>query len=187
MDPAEGDRRDAGLLAQVAAGDREGALMALYRRHGGAVLRLGVRELGDRGQAEDLVQETFVRVWRSAERFDPELSTARGWILMIARRVAIDQRRRAAVRPVGTELDAAPELAAPDEDVLERLARSEAVDAALAGLEAPHREVLELSFRSDLANAEIAERLGVPIGTVRSRTFYALRAMRGVLEGSLRA
>lgn len=187
MDLADSDRRDAALLAQVAAGDRDRALMALYRGHGGAVLRLGVRELGDRGQAEDLVQETFVRVWRSAERFDPELSTPRGWILMIARRVVIDLRRRAAVRPRGTAFEDAPELAAPDEDVLERLARSDAVDAALAGLDAPHREVLELSFRCDLPNAEIAERLGVPVGTVRSRTFYALRALRGVLEGSLRA
>lgn len=178
----DADRVEAELLARVAAGDRDGALVDLYRRHAGALLRLGVRLLGDREGAEELVQETFVRVWRSAGTFDPSRSTVRGWIFMIARRVAIDQHRRASARPKLTGADVPEEIAAPGDDLQERVARDDVVRDALRALPVKHREVLELSFDRDLADGDIAQRLGIPVGTVRSRTFYALRALRGELS-----
>jgi RNA polymerase sigma-70 factor (ECF subfamily) len=170
------------LLALVAAGDHERAFGALYDAFAGELYRLGLRLLGDRGQAEELVQETFVRLWRSAARYDPQRARVRGFTFMIAKRIAIDLMRRASARP---RLVAGPEDALADarvEDEVERVMREFEVRDALASLSHKHREVLELSFDEDLADTQIAERLGVPIGTVRSRTYYALRALRVALE-----
>jgi len=87
------------LMARMASGDNGDPMVALYELYGGRVFGLGVRLLGDRGQAEEMVQETFVRLWRSARRFDPEKGSVRTFTFTIARRVAIDLRRRSAARP----------------------------------------------------------------------------------------
>ena len=100
------DVREAALLARVAAGEREGPLGELYDRYGPRLYGLGMRLLGDATLAEELVQETFVRLWRSAGRFDPEQGSVRIWTWMLARRVAIDLQRRAAVRPRSAVADA---------------------------------------------------------------------------------
>lgn len=181
------DREEAQLLAQVAAGDRGEPLVALYRSYAGRIHRLGLRTLGDPGQAEDLVQETFVRLWQSAPRFDAERGSVRAFVFTLAQRAAVDQLRRASVRPrlvAAAQDGSVPEPVDPvgGEELVERVAQEFTVREAVQRLSPKHREVVELTFDEDLSDAQIADRLGVPVGTVRSRTYYALRALRLDLE-----
>ena len=172
------------LLHRVAAGDRGDALVALYRAYSPGINRLGIRVLHDPGHAEELVQETFVRLWQSAHRFDSARGSARTFTFTIAQRVAIDLLRRASVRPrlVAAVPDEARSATSDGGGRVERIADEFLVRDALEGLSDKHREVIEMSFDEDLADAQIAARLGVPVGTVRSRTYYALRALRLELE-----
>jgi RNA polymerase sigma-70 factor, ECF subfamily len=170
---------DAALMARIAAGEREEPLIELYERYGTHLYRFGRRRLGDGNDAEELVQETFVRLWRAAGRFDPGRSSVRSFVYMLAERVAVDLHRRAAARPAAAALDPAtapPEPAdgAEQERTLLGLEVREALDA----LDDRHREVLELGYRGELTQSEIADRLDVPLGTVKSRTYHALRALR---------
>ena len=167
---------DADLLAAVANGDRGDPLRELYRRYTSRVYGLGVQLLSERGLAEELVQETFVRVWRNAGRFDPARGSPATFIFTIARRLAIDLWRRPSSRPI--EID--PPL--PSEDHVDRLVVGLGVRDALDSLTEPHRQVLELSYRDHLKQGEIAEKLGIPLGTVKTRTYHALRSLRSALE-----
>ena len=167
---------DAELLGAVADGDRGDPLRELYRRYASRVYGLGVQLLSDRGLAEELVQETFVRVWRNAGRFDPARGSPATFIFTIARRLAIDLWRRPSSRPI--EFD--PPL--PSEDHVDRLVVGLGVRDALDSLTEPHRQVLELSYRDHLKQGEIAEKLGIPLGTVKTRTYHALRSLRSALE-----
>lgn len=168
---------EARLLSLVAAGDRDEALVELYGRYARRVYGLGVRLLGDRGLAEELVQETFLRLWRSAPRFDPARSSVRTFVFTLARRTAIDLRRRR--RGPLDHLQPEP----PDDDGdFEALLVSLDVRDALEELTPKHREVLELHYRGDLTQRQISERLGVPVGTVKTRAYHALRALKGRLE-----
>lgn len=168
---------DAQLLLRLASPDAGDAVERLYDRFARRIYRIGLRALGDRQLAEDMVQDTFVRIWRSAPRFDPERGNASAWIFSIARRAAIDAHRR---RP-----PAAPELPhdlVADADQFEVLVTGVTVRDALEALSPAHREVLELTYDAELSQASIAERVGVPVGTIKSRTYHAMRALRGVLE-----
>lgn len=168
---------DAALLRRLASPEPGDAVERLYDRFAPRIYGIGLRALGDRQLAEDLVQDTFVRIWRSAPRFDPERGSASTWIYAIARRAAIDVHRR---RP-----PAAPELPddlVADSDQFEALVTRVSVRDALEALSPVHREVLELAYDAELTQASIAERIGVPVGTIKSRTYHALRALRGVLE-----
>jgi RNA polymerase sigma-70 factor (ECF subfamily) len=167
---------DADLLAAVADGDRGDPLRELYRRYASRIYGLGVQLLSERGLAEELVQETFVRVWRNAGRFDPARGSPATFIFTIARRLAIDLWRRPSSRPI--EID--PPL--PSEDDVDRLVVGLGVRDALDSLTEPHRQVLELSYRDHLKQGEIAEKLGIPLGTVKTRTYHALRSLRSALE-----
>lgn len=177
--------REAELLQRVAAGDRGAPLEELYDRYHRRVWAVGLRRLRDRGAAEDLVQETFVRLWRAAPRFDPQRGTVGALLMTIAYRAAADLgRRRAGEAPV-VSLDAEPfdiaaDPAAGTEQEEQLLLRDE-LQAALAGLSADQREILRLHFQEDLTQAQIAERLGLPLGTVKSRVFYGLRHLRAAL------
>lgn len=164
---------EAALLARAADGD-EGAVAVLFDTYAGALYGFGLRRLGDRILAEELVQAVMTRLWRLAHRYDPERGSVRTWVFTIARSTAVDLYRR---RPRDTPSDDLPE-ADEREDELEALLRAEVVRAALDRLGADHREVLELAYFRSLTQAEIAERLGLPLGTVKSRTFYALKALR---------
>lgn len=179
MDDEEPDEND--LLLRVAAGDRGDALVSLYRAWSPLFYRLGLRTLRDDGQAEDLVQETFVRLWQSAGRFDPARGSARAFAFTIAKRAAIDVLRRAAVRPTLVADDAVA-MSAEADDAVEGVAQQFLVRDAVETLSSKHREIITMSFDLDLADSQIADRLGVPLGTVRSRTYYALRALRLELE-----
>jgi RNA polymerase sigma-70 factor (ECF subfamily) len=169
---------EAALLEQVAAGDRGQPLVELYRRYEGRLYGLGLRLLHDRGLAEELVQETFVRLWRSAGQYDSGRGSVRTCVFTIARRLAIDLWRRPSSRPF-------------EPDAEERAGGGDAVEQALVGitvrdamnsLSGDHRRVLELSYDEQLTQVQIADRLGVPLGTVKSRTFHALRALKAALE-----
>lgn len=171
--PAVGD---ANLLAALGAGE-DWPLPELYRRFAGRIYALGVQLLSDRGLAEELVQETFVRLWRSARLFDPERGSPTAFVFAIARRLAIDLWRRPSSRTAEPQ---APPL--PPEDEFNRLVTRLGVRDALDSLSEPHRQVLELSYRDHLKQSEIAARLGIPLGTVKTRSHHALRLLKSELQ-----
>lgn len=164
-------------MAQIAAGDSGEPMVALYQRYGSNLYGLGLRLLGDRGMAEEMVQETFVRLWRSAERFDRDKGSVRTFTYTIARRVAVDLRRRSASRP----LDSREEIDQVDsarEGEFDRLVLGLDVRDALRSLSTKHCEILELHFDEDLTQVQVAERLDVPLGTVKTRIYHGLRALK---------
>ena len=152
--------------------------MDLYRRYASRLYGLGLRLLGDRGMAEELVQDTFVRLWRSAGRFDPERGSVRTFTFTLARRAAVDLLRRSASRPLPSQDD----IELMDDDSFDALLLSLDVRDAVEALSAKHRDVIELVLDEDLGQSEIADRLRIPVGTVKTRTFYGLRALRLELE-----
>ena len=168
---------EAQLLAAVGAGDRGEPLRIIYSRYAGRVYGLGVQLLGDRGLAEELVQETFLRVWRTAARYDPARGSPPTFIFTIARRLAIDLWRRPSSRPAEAEPQAPP-----DDDRVDALLSRLEVREALHSLSDAHRQVLELSYLEHLKQAEIAERLGIPLGTVKTRSHHALRQLKAALQ-----
>ena len=164
------------LVRRVAGSGDESALSELYDRYSGLVYGMGVRYLGDRALAEDLVQEVFTAVWRNAGSFDPSRASFATWLFRIARNRATDllRRRRARVRTVGDDKYPEPGEADPADE----LSRGFDVAAALSRLSEVHREVLELAYFEGLSQREISRRTGTPLGTVKSRTTAALRALR---------
>jgi RNA polymerase sigma-70 factor (ECF subfamily) len=179
-DPRDEDAR---LLALVAAGDDGEALVGLYRRYETPLYRLGLRLLGDEGMAEELVQDTFVRLWRDAARFDPARGSARTWVFVVAYGAAGDLRRRAGARPLETRPADEVEARVPAAgDGIEAVLVSMAVGEALDALSEAHGTVLRMYFEQDLSQPQIADRLGIPLGTVKTRTHHALRVLRRELE-----
>jgi RNA polymerase sigma-70 factor (ECF subfamily) len=172
-------QEEAALLARVAAGDRGAPLEELYRRYERQLYSLGLQLLGDRGLAEELVQETFVRLWKQAHRYDWAKGTVSMFLFAIARRLAIDLWRRPSSRPLAPLSTAeGPVIDDPAEEIIEGLT----VQDALQALTPEHRQVLELSLGQDRKQTEIAELLGLPVGTVKSRTYYALRQFKLALQ-----
>lgn len=157
-------------------------MRSLYRTYGGELYGFALNCLGDRGLAEEIVQDVFTRVWRHAESFDPDRATFRTWIYGIARNAIIDIERRRSVRPglVARE-DEVGEIAASN-DSIERALLGWQVSAALARLTPEHRQVIRLAHFQGLRLREIAELTGLPLGTVKSRVSYALRGLRLALE-----
>jgi RNA polymerase sigma-70 factor, ECF subfamily len=182
LSPATAADGDDSLLERVARGDRR-ALKRLYDRFAGQVLAVGLRVLGSRADAEEVTQEVFVEVWSRADRFDPERGSARAWLMGIARNRAIDRLRRRqadsrmaeAVR--GEERPSGP---GPLEDAEARELR-ERVRAALMSLGPEQRTTLELAYYEGLSQSEIAERLGAPLGTVKSRVRLAMDRLAQLL------
>jgi RNA polymerase sigma-70 factor (ECF subfamily) len=178
----ERNRVEAALLNRLADGDFDAALAALYDLYGRRVYGLGLMVLGDPGLAEDLVQETFVRLWRSAGRFDARRGTARTFVFTLARRAAVDLWRRRRGGPVPAALGEPEQEDAAGGEAFDQLLLRLDVREALDALSPAHREVLELLYHSDLTQAQVAERLGIPLGTVKSRTLYGLRALARELK-----
>lgn len=158
----------------------------LYARYGSRLYGLGLRLLGDASLAEDLVQETFVRIWRSAPSFDPARGSEPTFVFTIGRRVAIDLTRRRAARPRSAggdgSVDDAARATALSMDEFDAILVGIDLREGMRELSPSHREVLELSFDHDLSQSEVADRLGIPVGTVKSRVHHGLRALRAVLE-----
>jgi RNA polymerase sigma-70 factor (ECF subfamily) len=163
----------------------EDAVAAAYAAHGPELYRFALRALGDPGTAQDAVQETFLRAWRSADRFDPELASLRVWLFAIARNTVIDLARRADARPWQRQLmdpPAVQEAAPVVEDPTEQLLRSWVVEEGLRQLSDEHRTALVETQLRERPHAEVAAELGIPVGTLRSRVFYGLKALRIVLD-----
>lgn len=172
---AASDREDAALVLAIAAGDRD-ALAALYDRHAGALLGVGIRMLGQRREAEDLTHDVFLEVWRRAHGYDPARASVRSWLVLMMRSRCLDRRKSHAFARTGPLAHDA-RVAAASESPAALLDRAR-VAAALAALPERQREVLVLGYFEGLSSSEIAERLGAPIGTVKSRVAAALAALR---------
>jgi RNA polymerase sigma-70 factor (ECF subfamily) len=175
---------DVELLGRVAGRDR-GAFAALYDRLAPRVLGLALHLLRNHPDAEDVLQETFLQVWDRAGRFDPARCPADAWVLMIARCRAIDRlRRRRDAAPVPDELAAA--TAGPARE-LERAEAAARVSAAGAGLPAAQREAVGLAFFAGLTHGQIARRLGLPLGTVKTRIRLGVLRLRDRFGGRVPA
>jgi len=144
--------------------------------YSGEMFGFAQRALGDRGLAEDAVQETFIRAWRATRRFDPALGSQRTWLFAILRNVVIDASRRRTAVPTAARGDDAIE------DQIDELLRSWVIDEALRRLTTEHRQaVIEVAYRGRPA-VELAVELAVPESTVRTRLFYGLKALRLTLD-----
>jgi RNA polymerase sigma factor (sigma-70 family) len=173
---------DEALLSLVASSDDQ-ALAELYDRFGRVAYGLALRILRDDALAQDAVQEAFLAVWRSADRFLAERAKASTWILTLVHRRAVDLVRREERRR-GEPLEHAPEPAAPAtaEDEAALGFQRRVVQEALRALPPEQREALELGYYGGLTQSELAERLGQPLGTIKSRMFTGLARLRELLE-----
>ena len=174
---------DEALMVRVCGHDAD-ALAALYDRHHRAAFALALRILNDVGQAEDVVQESFLAVWRHAAGYDPAKGRLRTWLLTIVHHRAINQLRRRphpgqiAVLDDGLHDTWQPEVWRVAYDTI----RHQDIRGALAELPAEQRTAVELAFFGGLSHSEIAERLDVPLGTVKSRIRLAFRKLQSFLE-----
>jgi RNA polymerase sigma-70 factor (ECF subfamily) len=205
---------DAALVAEVVGGSHE-ALAAIYDRHADSIFATASRLTSDRGVAEEVVQETFLALWNRAETFDPSLGSLAAWLHTVARNRTVDRLRAAGRRPATVSLSAAAGSDAtrgtgigPDNDALDRVLASGSVVAgsmpppspemaaalgelrtalqgALATMPEDERRVLVLAYGEDLSQSEIAERLGWPLGTVKTRTRRGLARLRNVLSSGV--
>lgn len=184
-DPAALD--DVELLREAARGELS-AISVVYDRFAGLLLSMAEKILTDRAMAEDLVHDVFLEVWRHAASYDPARGSVRTWMLVRLRSRALDRMRSArSRREVGsddseptsglTELDREDPSLEPDRKSIRR---------ALAELPAEQRQVLELAYFQGLTSSEIAERMGSPLGTVKSRTAAAIAKLRSVMERGTR-
>ena len=156
---------------------RERDVREAYAAHAGELYGFARRSLGDAGLAEEAVQETFLRAWRAGERFDPELGSLRTWLFAILRNVVIDLSRARAARPGLAEGGVEPAV-----EPLEEALLAWQVEEAMRRIGERHREILVETYYRGRPYAEVAEELGVPEGTVKSRVYYGLRALRVALE-----
>ncbi len=186
---AERDALDAGAMARIQAGDDSG-LEELYDRHAPFVLGVALKILRDQDEAEDVIHDAFVAVVERADQFRPERGTVIAWLVTTVRNLALDRARRRIRRAQITSEELSHE---PIEPVLDPEAlswiehRRTAVVAALGRVSEAQRRTLEVAFFEGLSYPEIAEREGVPLGTVKSRAARALAALRAALEGDLLA
>lgn len=206
-----GDRHvpadEVGLVREVASGSQD-ALAALYDRHADAVYAAAIRLTSDRQVAEEVVQETFLALWNRAELFNPGTGSLAAWLHTIARNRTVDRLRAAGRRPYLVPLSSASGSDEQDTAALERIVASgtvlggadlgqgpegeleatelrDVIRTALADLPEHERTALVLAYSAELTQSEIAERLGWPLGTVKTRTRRALLRLREVLSDEL--
>jgi RNA polymerase sigma-70 factor (ECF subfamily) len=184
-DPITEHLSDHGLLALVARGDRD-AFARLYDLYAGPAYSLALRVVRDRDLAADVVQEAFLAIWNQASKFDSSRGQPSTWILTVTHHKAVDtvrreERRRADAMDEARDI---PDASLPVEDQAWQGVAREQVRAAMSKLPDPHREVLELAYFAGYTQSQLAERLAVPIGTVKSRTFAAMNALRELLAAS---
>ncbi len=208
MEADRASRSDAVLVAAVAAGDAD-ALAAIYDRHADAIYRTAFRRLGDSQLAEEVLQDAFMALWNRAELYDPATGSLLAWLSTIARNRAIDRLRALGRRPAAMPLSAfstdddtgdergfdramargdlvGSGAAPPDPQEFAELQSTRAdIRAALNELPPMERQVIELAYYEELTQAEIAARLGWPLGTVKTRTRRGLLRLRSALVGVL--
>jgi len=185
IDAPHHEASDETLAVQVSRGDSS-ALETLYDRYASTVLGISLRVVGDRAAAEDVLQETFWRVWRSAGTYQPQRGSFSAWLFRIARNLAIDAFRRRNGRPQpiadmddgDSRIDQTPD---PDMDVAEQaqaLFKYKQVRSALATLPFVQRQVIELAYFYGMTRQEIAEATGEALGTIHTRARLALQKLR---------
>jgi RNA polymerase sigma-70 factor (ECF subfamily) len=173
---------DEALLAIIATPDGDLALAELYDRYGKIAYGLAYRVLRDSALAEDAVQDAFITVWRTAGTYISERGKPRTWLLTLVHRRAVDLVRREQRRRMPSAAqEPAPATPAADDEATVR-DRRRAVQAALTQLPADQREALELAYYGGLTQTELAQQLGVPLGTVKSRMFAGLRRLGDLLR-----
>jgi RNA polymerase sigma-70 factor (ECF subfamily) len=174
---------DEQCMTRLSGPEVEAALSTLYDRYSRTVYGVGLKILGNRSLAEELVQDVFLKVWRSAGSFDPSRGSFSTWLYRVTRSAAIDLYRKRASR-VRQVPDGAPHIAAAKDssagpqEIVDESWLSWRVSRALEALDAPHREVIELAYFGGLSQREVSERTGVPLGTVKTRTASAFRRLR---------
>jgi RNA polymerase sigma-70 factor (ECF subfamily) len=175
---------EADLVARMAAGDTGAALEAFYRRFAGVVLAVANRILSSRAEAEEVLQEIFTELWRRAPQYERERASVTTWVLTVARSRALDALRARSRRPGGageeSAIAPAPDEERPDERALAQQ-RSAAVRSAIGRLTPDQRQAVELAYFDGLSHSEIAARLNLPLGTVKSRILSAMKLLRGGL------
>jgi RNA polymerase sigma-70 factor, ECF subfamily len=195
---------DDGALVRAVAAGSSGALAVLYDRYVDSIFATARRSTSDRGAAEEVVQETFLALWDRAETFDPAVGSVGGWLRAIARNRSVDRLRAAARRPTLVAYPVSPASGEPDAASLDRIATPDsvvggsvptsapelelasaetrrAIQAALRELPDDERTAIVLAYSDGLTQTEIAERLGWPLGTVKTRTRRALTRLRAAL------
>jgi RNA polymerase sigma-70 factor (ECF subfamily) len=177
---------DEQLMSRLGGPEVEMAISALYDRYSRTVFGVGLKILGDRSLAEELIQDVFLKVWRSASTFDPSRGSFSTWLYRVTRSCALDLYRKRAhkVHPVPEGeyyLATIRDSSAGPQEVVDESWLSWRVSRVLETLDAPHREVIELAYFGGLSQREISEQTGVPLGTVKSRTARALNRLRGEL------
>jgi RNA polymerase sigma-70 factor, ECF subfamily len=176
----EPEASDAELIQRIGEGDRD-AFESLYDRYARPVYGFALRRLRDRSQAEDVAQETFASVWRSASSFKPDRGPGAAWLYAVARNAVVDRIRVNAranpTVPAETGSEAGPEEAAQSDWLAWRVHR------AFTELPETERAVLELAYWGGLSQSEISDFLGIPLGTVKTRTRSGLARMADLLEG----
>jgi RNA polymerase sigma factor (sigma-70 family) len=183
------DERDADqrLMRSFAARD-VGAAEVLYRRFAGRVYGLGLVMLGNEAAAQDLVQDTFVKLWRNADRYDRSRGKLETWVLLMARSLAIDAIRRRVLevrtlesvdRPTEADQDPGPDDRAVTVDLTDRARR------AMSSLPAEQRAALELAYLGGKTSAEISDLEGIPVGTAKTRIRAALLRLRDLLASDI--
>jgi RNA polymerase sigma-70 factor (ECF subfamily) len=205
--PASAEPADPVLVQAVAAGS-EDALATLYDRHARLIFQVAMRVANDRSVAEEVVQDTFLALWNRAEQYDPALGELRSWLAVVARNRALNRlrarMRRVPAEPMSAVTGDGPEAGAmldwllsdgspvavavpeatPEAQVLDGETAAE-LARIVGDLPDPEREVLLLAYREGLSQTEIADRLGWPLGTVKTRTRRALARLRTVLDSGL--
>jgi RNA polymerase sigma-70 factor (ECF subfamily) len=187
---------DLAAIQRMASGDGS-ALADLYDRHGRSVYGLAARILGDPAEAEDLTQDVFTLAWKNAARYDPARGAVAAWLLVTTRTRAIDRIRARRSRPQGGSDDDGRKMAnipdgSPSVDVIVATSQDAArVRVALADLPVDQRDALEQAYFQGLSHSEIAERTGIPLGTIKTRIRSGLQRLReamapGITEGGLR-
>lgn len=179
-DVEDGTLMDIDVVERIAAGDQD-ALRELYERHGRPAFAIAYRLLGDRETSEECVQDAFLRIWASASRYDGQRSRVSTWLYTIVRNLAIDAARKRSRRPLldpgveGVDREEPPDLVARADDAVR-------IADAMAGLPAEQFEVIRLAHFDELSQSEIATKLRLPLGTVKSRTRLGLDRLRAELE-----
>ncbi len=171
-------------MARTLTRRREGAadevlVRRLYAEHGGALLAYATRLMGDRALGEDVVQETLIRAWRNPEALTNNKGSVRGYLFTIARNLSIDKHRARAARPA--EVAESPTTGPVERDHADQVVDSMVVLGAMDRLSHEHQDVLRSLYFQGRTVEETAESLGVPLGTVKSRSYYALRRLREVM------